>query len=241
MSASGSPAPQAPFLRAAFAWRSADAYLFDIDGTLLNSRDAVHYHAFLNALDSVCKVNASLDGVQVHGNTDPCILREVLRRAGLSEDLITARLPQMIERMCAEVERHRQDLAPELCPGIVDLLPSLKHQGKHLGAASGNLESIGWAKLEKAGIKAMFGFGSFSWPRETRAAIFSHGVNLARQRLGPAASVCALGDTPADIQAARAVGIPVIALATGVYSFQDLLACGPDGCLANANDLLAVE
>jgi len=25
-----------------------DAYLFDIDGTLLNSRDAVHYEAFLN-------------------------------------------------------------------------------------------------------------------------------------------------------------------------------------------------
>ena len=33
-------------MRPGFRWDSADAFLFDIDGTLLNSRDAVHYFAF---------------------------------------------------------------------------------------------------------------------------------------------------------------------------------------------------
>ena len=33
-----------------FRWDAADAYLFDIDGTLLNSRDGVHYNAFHNAV-----------------------------------------------------------------------------------------------------------------------------------------------------------------------------------------------
>lgn len=232
-------AAHVPFFRTGFLWNGADAYLFDIDGTLLNSRDAVHYHAFRDAVRSVCGIEAGIDGVPVHGSTDPCILRAVLRRAGLSDQLISARLPQIVEQMCTAVESNREQLAPELCPSITELLARLQEQDKLLGAASGNLEPIGWAKLERAGLKAMFIFGTFSWPRETRAEIFSHGVLLARQRLGPAATVCVVGDTPSDIQAARAAGIPVIAVATGIYSFAQLLACSPDACLNSASDLLA--
>jgi phosphoglycolate phosphatase len=232
-------AAHAPFFRAGFQWNAADAYLFDIDGTLLNSRDTVHYQAFHHAIESVCGMEPDFDGVLVHGNTDPGILRAILERAGLSNQLIKGYLPLMVEQMCADVERNRQELSPELCPSIPDLLAHLRGQDKLLGAASGNLEPIGWAKLEKAGLKPAFSFGSFSWPREIRAEIFNHGVMLARQKLGPKASVCVVGDTPSDIQAARAVGIPVIAVATGVYSFSDLLACSPDACLNCASELLA--
>ena len=53
------------------AWATADAYLFDIDGTLLNTRDGVHYYAFRNALRQLFNVDGTIDGVPVHGNTDP--------------------------------------------------------------------------------------------------------------------------------------------------------------------------
>jgi phosphoglycolate phosphatase-like HAD superfamily hydrolase len=231
----------APFFRSRFHWREADAYLFDIDGTLLNSRDSVHYQAFHDASRSVFGVEPNFEGVAVHGNTDPAILRAALRRAGLSDKVIDAHLAQVIEQMCADVNRNRQQLNPEVCPGIGELLLYLQQSGKLLGAASGNLEPIGWAKLEKAGLKPYFTFGSFSWPRETRAEIFGHGVQLARQDLGQAGAVCVVGDTPTDIQAARAVGIPVIVVATGIYSFADLLACSPDACLNFASELLAAQ
>ena len=234
-----SSAAQAPFFRAGFRWDEAEAYLFDIDGTLLNSRDSVHYQAFHHAVQNVCGAEPNFEGVHLHGNTDPGILRAVLERAGLSDQSIAAHLPRIIEQMCAEVERNAQKLEPELCPSIPALLARLQEQGKLMGAASGNLEPIGWAKLEKAGLKAIFAFGSFSWPREIRAEIFSHGVTLARQKLGITASVCIVGDTPADVQAARAVGIPVIAVATGIYSFSDLLNCSPDACVNCATELLA--
>jgi phosphoglycolate phosphatase-like HAD superfamily hydrolase len=52
--------------------------------------------------------------------------------------------------------------------------------------------------------------------------------------------VTVVGDTPADIQAARAVGAPVIIMATGIYSFAELKASGPDACFACATDLLAL-
>jgi phosphoglycolate phosphatase len=228
------------FVRPGFRWDAADAYLFDIDGTLLNSRDAVHYFAFHNAAKEVLGIEANIEGVPVHGNTDVGILRAVLQRAGLENSAIDASMAQIVAAMCAEVQRNREQLRPELCPSILDLLFHLKAQGKLLGAASGNLETIGWLKLEKAGIRPMFAFGSFSFPRESRADIFQHGVDLARQQLGAHATVTAVGDTPADVQAARATGIPVITLATGIFSFDDLMAHNPDACLGCATDLLAL-
>ncbi|HEX9255464.1 MAG TPA: HAD hydrolase-like protein [Candidatus Angelobacter sp.] len=49
-----------------------------------------------------------------------------------------------------------------------------------------------------------------------------------------------VGDTPADIQAARAVGATVIILATGIYSFAELKTSAPDACFACGTDLLAL-
>jgi phosphoglycolate phosphatase-like HAD superfamily hydrolase len=141
--------------------------------------------------------------------------------------------------MCAEVQQNREQLNPELCPSILELIKHLQSQGKLLGAASGNLETVGWLKLEKAGLKPMFAFASFSFPRELRSEIFQHGIDLARRLLGKQASVTVIGDTPSDIEAARAVDVPVIVLATGVYSFAQLRTYNPDACFACGTDLLA--
>ncbi|MGC2696688.1 MAG: HAD family hydrolase [Candidatus Angelobacter sp.] len=227
------------FVRPGFRWDAADCYLFDIDGTLLNSRDAVHYFSFQHAMRKVLGLNLNIEGVPVHGNTDPGIVRAVLRRAGLNDAAIDTHMPQIVALMCAEVERTAEDLRPELCPSISELIAHLQARGKLLGAASGNLETIGWLKLEKAGLRRAFAFGSFSFPRESRADIFRHGIELARQRLGTQAVVAVVGDTPSDVEAARAVGAPVIALATGIFSFSDLMACAPDACFACGTDLLA--
>ena len=226
-------------MRPGFRWDSADAFLFDIDGTLLNSRDAVHYFAFRTAIRDVLGIEASIEGVPVHGNTDVGILRAVLQRAGLRHRAINKHMPQIVARMCAEVQQNREQLNPELCPSMMELINYLLSRGKLLGAASGNLETVGWLKLEKAGLRPFFTFASFSFPRESRAEIFQHGIDLARQRLGEHASVTVVGDTPSDIDAARAVGVPVIALATGIYSFAQLRTLNPDACFACGTDLLA--
>ena len=227
-------------MRPGFRWDAADAYLFDIDGTLLNSRDAVHYFAFQHAMRQVLGLEASIEGVPVHGNTDIGILRAVLHRAGMNDAAINQHMPEIVAQMTAEVRRNREQLNPELCPSILELISRLQARGKLLGAASGNLEAVGWLKLEKAGIRPMFAFGSFSFPRESRADIFQHGIELAREYLGSHASVTVVGDTPADIQAARAVGAPVIIMATGIYSFAELKALSPDACFACGTDLLAL-
>src|SRR6478752_9033472 len=103
----------------------------------------------------------------------------------MDDAAIDSHMPQIVAQMTAEVQRNKAQLNPELCPSILELIAHLQARGKLLGAASGNLEPLGWLKLEKAGIKPMFAFGSFSFPRESRADIFRHGAELARQRLGP--------------------------------------------------------
>lgn len=230
--------PQA-FARPGFRWDAADAYLFDIDGTLLNSRDPVHYFAFHRAVRDVFGLDVKIDGVPVHGNTDIGILRAVLQRDGLKDAEIDAGLPRMIERMCAEVERNAAQMRPELCPSIYELVSSLKARRKLLGVASGNLESVGWLKLQKAGLQQMFSFGSFCFPLERRAEILSRGLTLAQEHLGGSkGAIYVVGDTPADIEAAKSIGAPVIAMGTGIYNFEQLRALEPDACFACATDML---
>jgi phosphoglycolate phosphatase-like HAD superfamily hydrolase len=222
-----------------FDWRAFDAYLFDIDGTLLNTRDGVHYTSFHTALREVYGCDGRIDNVPVHGNTDIGILRAAL--AGHAPHLngeFEALLPRALEMMCAEVERNAAQMQPQLCPSIRELLAGLANNGKLLGVVTGNLERIGWCKLERAGIRKYFDFGSFSDQREKREDIFRQGVEQARSLRGPTTTVCFVGDTPADIRAAAALGLPVIAVATGIYSREQLAESGPAMCVRSLAELV---
>ena len=228
-------------LNAAFRWDAADAYLFDIDGTLLNSRDGVHYNAFHNAVRRFFGVPGKIDRVPLHGNTDLGIIRAVLRQEGVSDAEIDAKLPLMTAAMCEEVERNAIGIHPELCPSVAELVQRLDAAGKLLAVASGNLEKIAWKKLEASGLRRYFAFGSFSDRREQRADIIRWGVAEARRRLSAAAVVYVVGDTPSDIQAAHAAGVPVIAVATGIFSLEELKSHGPDLCVSCCTELLELS
>lgn len=224
--------------KSGFDWTAADAYLFDIDGTLLNSRDAVHYHAFHRAVREVFGLDLRLDGIPVHGNTDVGILRAYLSAAGIDESHWRPRLVEVLEGMSAEVERNAEDLRPEVCPAIPSLITWLRSRRKVLGVASGNLERVGWAKLRASGLRDHFSFGAFSDELETRDQVIAHGLAQARALCGSEATVYVVGDTPADIHSAHANGIAAIAVATGIYKFEELMSNDPEMCVSCCEDLL---
>jgi len=217
---------------------NCDAYLFDIDGTLLNSRDAVHYCAFHHAVRDVFGIELRLDGVPVHGNTDIGILRAALKRDGISDSEFEAKLPLALQQMCAEATKNAHNMTPEVCPSVRNLLDSLRRAGKLMGVASGNLATIGWLKLKAAGLDEFFAFGSFSDNAEFRADVFRNGVSEVRQRLREDASVCVVGDTPSDVKAAREAGLSVIAVATGIFPMEELSQLHPDACVSCCTELL---
>ncbi|MGA9206354.1 MAG: HAD family hydrolase [Terriglobales bacterium] len=228
-------------LESTFRWDAADAYLFDIDGTLLNSRDGIHYTAFHNAVRRFFGVPSTIDRVSLHGNTDLGIIRAVLRREGVSDAEIDEKLPLMTAAMCEEVERNAIGMQPEVCPSVAELVQRLDTAGKLLAVATGNLETVAWTKLEASGLRRYFAFGSFSDRREQRADIIRWAVAEARRRLSAAAVVYVVGDTPSDIQAAHAAGVPVIAVATGIFSREELKSHGPDLCVGCCTELLQLS
>ncbi len=216
-----------------------DAYLFDIDGTLANSRGGVHYNSFHTALREVYGCEGRIDDVPVHGNTDPGIMRAALlhHHGKLPEDF-EERLPRAWAIMRAEVAQNADAMGVEICPGITELLAELRRRNKLIGVVTGNLEQVGWLKLERGGIRHFFDFGSFSDLREKREDIFRHGIELAQQSRGRETTVCFVGDTPNDVRAAACVGMPVIAVATGIYSREDLAKEAPTVCVSTCSELL---
>lgn len=236
-------------------WLSFDAYIFDIDGTLLNSRDLVHYRAFQGALSEVYGCTRDVSEVPVHGNTDIGILRATARLGGIDDETFERRLPDALTVMRRSAHANTIDFRLEVCPAIPRMLETLRLRGKLLGVATGNLTEIGWAKLSSAQLKHYFNFGSFSdgfdFPYSTspaasrrgsyvcehRSEIFANAVAEARRLLGTEARVCFVGDTPTDIEAARANACPIIAVATGIYSLEQLSKLAPDFCVPCCTDL----
>ena len=223
------------------AWDGFDAYLFDIDGTLLNCVDAVHYFAFCHTLSAVAGRPLNLDGVVTHGNTDLGILRDAFRLGAVGEEVWRPRLEEIYGRMGSEVEAHRGEFQIEVLPAVREVLTHLRARGAVLSTATGNFARIGVAKLESCGLWECFDLGGWSDGFETRAEVFRAALAGIRERVGDHAAVCVLGDTPADVQAAHANGLDVIAVATGIFSFEQLAAGAPELCLRSFAELPGLD
>jgi len=225
-------------IESGFAWDSQGAYLFDIDGTLLRSRDRVHVDSFTTTLQKIMGPQVTLEGVALAGNTDTSILREACAQAGIPAEVLEPQLKTIAEAICHHVEGRKHEMQPLLMPGVEETLQHLADRGAILGLATGNLEMIGWIKMERAGLREWFRFGGFSDQFPIRAELIEDAAKKARELAGPAATVCVIGDTPRDIEAAHANGLPVIAVATGHFTFDDLMQHKPEVCTTTLADLL---
>ena len=223
-----------------FDWDGQDAYRFDIDGTLLRDIGRTHMASFVPSIQRVTGFEVTLEGVPVHGNTDTAILREACRRAGIPTEVLEPQLNAIFEAMSQTVAGQRNVMKLMLMPGVEDMLRHLTEKGALLGVATGNLEAIGWIKMEVAGLRPWFRFGGFSDHFPVRAELIGQAARKARDMAGAEARVCVVGDTPRDIEAAHANSLPVIAVATGNYSFDELLAYKPEACASSLANLLTL-
>ena len=219
-------------------WDEYEAYLFDIDGTLMQCTDAVHYFAFCEALSAVAGRSLNLDGVVAHGNVDVGILRDAFQIAHVPEEVWRPRLAEMRSFMCGFVQQRSAELRINLLPQVREVLAHLRGRGAVLGVATGNLAGIGETKLAHCGLLPWFDFGGYSDAYEFRRDVFRGALAKARTLTGESASVCVVGDTPEDIRAAHANALPVIAVATGIYPYEQLLSEHPEWCVHSLAELL---
>src|SRR5438270_3938056 len=96
----------------------ADAYFFDIDGTLLVTRDLVHWNGLHQAMLEVYGVDTTIEGIPYHGKTDVAILRAAVNRCGISDSTFDEKLNRALGVVCREVSAHADGIQTEVSPAV---------------------------------------------------------------------------------------------------------------------------
>src|SRR6202012_1858726 len=105
-------------------------------------------------------------------------------------------LEDILEAMRADVAARAHEMQLVMMPGVDKTLAYLQSKGAALGVATGNLESIGWLKIETLGLRQAFTFGGFSDRFHLRSDMIAHAIEEAHRHAGLEATVCVVGDTP---------------------------------------------
>lgn len=224
--------------------------LFDIDGTLVHAggagrravERALHHHFGAR----VHPRPASLGGMKLDGMTDRLIVRLVMEALELPFDDATcdAVLESYVDFLATEI--HGPGF--RVLPGVERLLPQLQGAGAVLGLCTGNVARGARIKLSRGALDGFFGFGEedvngFAHDGEDRQHIVAAALRRASARLGRTvapAEALVVGDTPRDVSGARAAGVPVLAVATGRFTVEELRQAGADHAIGSLEDPAAL-
>jgi phosphoglycolate phosphatase len=215
-----------------------EAVLFDIDGTLIDTGGA-GARSWSWAFERLHGVPADVAESSSAGMTDPDVatrtFEAVLGRAPSDHEL--ARLfAWYVYRLQHEVEISE---GYRVLPGVVETLDRLMDRSVALGIVSGGLEGSARIKLERGHLNRYFpvgGFGTDSRDRHeiTRVAIAR--VSTMHGRDIRPSDVMVVGDTPLDVDAAKAVGATSLGVASGNYTVDELRGAGADLVLASLEE-----
>jgi len=204
-------------------------FLFDIDGTLVNTGGAGRV-AMAGAFEAIYGMCDKVEGVQFSGRTDRVIARDLALAHGFDDDddnwsrfrgEYLERLPEALR------------ISPgRLLPGVESLLDELADdEDSRVGLLTGNLRDGAKLKLTYYGIWDRFKFGGFGdihlERNDVAKTAFASAKDAIGRKIAPS-DVWVIGDTPLDVACARAIGANAVAVATGFYNSGALAECRPD-------------
>jgi len=214
--------------------RHARVVLFDIDGTLLDTERFIlgAYHAALEALH----LPVPTDEVLRRMTGDP--LEQIYER------LAGSRVAEAVELHRAFQSEHIELARP--FPSAREVLERLREAGLRLAAVTSRSRRTSGPTLAAAGLDR---FLEAQVAAEDAPALKPDPAPLRRalELLGlrgeeATAATVYVGDTRADIEAGRALGVPTIAATYGFHG-EAVLEAGPDhhiGALAELPALLGI-
>ena len=205
--------------------------LFDIDGTLLRAGGAGR-RALERAVGEALggREEVSLASVEFAGRTDPWIVRSAFTQYGVTpEDSL---VDEVLRRYVSHLpEQLALAEAFEVLPGVTALLGVLfERDDVVLGLGTGNTETAAYAKLARGQLDSFFSFGGFGSDHSERPRVLRAGLERGLRKVQGSTEVRAvvIGDTPHDIDAARAIGAPCVAVSTGSFDADVLRAAGAE-------------
>ncbi len=216
--------------------------LFDIDGTLL-SNQSVHVDAFLHAFHVIYGIPETLlHWTPHHGKTDLWIIDIELKKFGIPQEEIDAKIPRCVEEMIKYERKHIKEDKGHVLPHVPEFLAELRRRDFLLGLVTGNLEGIAYIKIEYFGLGEFFRdrIGGFGNEHRDRAELIMIALRKAEKLKGfefTGKNAMYFGDTPLDMQAARIAGVPNGIVLTGIYTRKDFPEEKPDLFLDNFNPM----
>jgi phosphoglycolate phosphatase-like HAD superfamily hydrolase len=213
------------------------AVLFDVDETLVHTGGS-GARSWMAAFQKLYGVPADIGEHSSAGETDPQVARAtflgVLGRQPSDEEL---------DRLYVQYLLHLADdiLVSEqyrVLPGVEHCLTALGRAGVLLGLVSGAMEGAARTKLIPANLNRFFIFGTYGSDSPDRAELTGIGIEKAsRLHAGLTPSqVFVVGDTPKDLEAARAAGAVSVGVATGKYSVDEMVEAGGDHVLGSLEE-----
>jgi phosphoglycolate phosphatase len=206
--------------------------LFDVDGTLIQSGRA-GVRGMNAAFERLYGASRALDDVPIAGRTDRAIVSDVLRAIGVepTNEAIARVREAYITDLRVEIKRPVADPSGVLpgVHGLLDAAGALAHL--RIGLLTGNFEPGAAVKLEHFDLWRRFGFGAFGDDHLDRRALVAVALERAAtagHRADTPHHVVIVGDTPLDIDCAKAYGARAVAVATGPYDRATLAAAGAD-------------
>ena len=217
--------------------------LFDIDGTLVLSGRA-GLRALDHAFEHATGRPRAFEGINPAGRTDGFLLEEAARRArlDLTPELRAVIEARYYERLAVEIEKPGEG-RKAVMPGVRPLLEALGGRPDVvLALLTGNFRRSARIKLEYFDLWSPFRFGAFADDATDRNALVP--VALARAREAGHAPhadrVIVIGDTPLDVECARAGGVRALGVATGSHSADDLREAGAYAVFADLSETARV-
>lgn len=214
-------------------------YLFDVDGTLLNSGRAGQA-AMEEALQIEFGITETDCDIPYAGRTDRAIIDDLLKWHKIEDTPENFQAFQ--SRYFELLPKHLGSRGGRVLPGVTEVLEIItKETNDWTGLLTGNFERSGWMKVQHFNIDHHFSFGAFGDVHPNRDDVARLASQTATDRHGHAIkTIWVIGDTPADVQCGRAIGAKVLAVATGHYSLEELEASEPDVTLTDMSDAARV-
>jgi len=217
--------------------------LFDIDGTLILSGGAGE-KAFERVCETEFGVRNGTARLNFAGRTDPSIVREFFEQHSIEPS--PANFQRFFERYVFLLDHMLHQLDGSVLPGVDTMLAELDTLPKRplVGLLTGNIRLGAQIKLSHYKLWPRFETGAFGDDHENRNQLAVIAKERGSQRLGEKLAgdqILVIGDTPRDIEGARAIGARSLAVATGKFTVAELKADAPTRAVGTLAEISVSE
>lgn len=207
--------------------------VFDLDGTLAETAgDLIGTLNFILAREGIAPIDLSQARFMLGAGAKALIQRGY---AAQQVPLSPARLQQLFGDFLAHYEAHIADHS-FLFPGVVESLDRFEAAGWDFAVCTNKIEAPARKLLQALGVadrfRAIVGQDTFSIPKPDPRVLEQ---TIAMAGGTPGASIM-VGDSRTDIDTAKALGIPCVAVDFG-YTDVHVRELGPDRVISHFDEL----